>query len=95
MRRYLFFVSTAGTTTTGAFEFPSFGANQRFDVRAGFASCAKVTIGLASCPSALKQDGVFSLWSLQSQLVESHYFSACLQNALTGLFCDVQSSNLQ
>merc|ERR1712129_336781 len=32
---------------------------------------------------------------LQSQLVKSHDFSTGLQNALTGLFCDVQSSNLQ
>jgi len=33
---FLFFVTTAGTATTGAFEFPSLGADQRLDMGSGF-----------------------------------------------------------
>merc|ERR550517_1309118 len=56
----LFFVTTAFTTTTGTFEFPSLSANERLNVGSGFASGTEVTVGFASCPSALKQDGVLS-----------------------------------
>merc|ERR1739848_960139 len=76
----LFFVTTAFTTPTGTFEFPSPSANERLNVGSGFASGTEVTVGFASCPSALKQDGVLSSGSLQSQLVQSHNFSAGLQN---------------
>ena len=62
----LFFVSTACTTTTGTFKFPSLGADERLNVGSGFASGAEVTVGLACCPPSLKQDGVLSSGSLQS-----------------------------
>merc|ERR1719189_1437693 len=86
---FLFFVTTACTATTGAFQFPSLCADQRLDMGSGFASSTKVTVGLTCCPFTLKQDCVLSSGSLQSQLVKSHYFSAGLQNALTGFFCDM------
>ena len=48
----LLLVTTALTTTTSPFEFPSLGANQRLDMRAGFASSSEMTVGPASCPSS-------------------------------------------
>ena len=48
----LFLVTTALTTTTSPLEFPSLGANQRLNMRAGFASSSEMTVGSASCPSS-------------------------------------------
>ena len=48
----LLLVTTALTTTTSPFEFPSLGANQRLDMRAGFASSSEMTVGSASGPSS-------------------------------------------
>ena len=91
----LFLVSTGGSATASAFEFPALGPDEGLDVRAGGSSGAKVTVGLPSGSASLHQNRILTCGCLQSELVKGHHLTAGLQNTLTGFFCHMQCSNLK
>ena len=95
VRMILFLVSTAGTTSSCTFEFTSLGTDQRFNMRTWFTSGTEVTVGFPCSSSSLEKQSVLSSRSFQSQLIQSHDFSSCLENTFTGLLGNVESGNLK
>lgn len=92
----LFFVSTRCSSATSSFEFTSFRSNVWSCVWVWHTgSLSEVSTGFASCTFALNENGIFTGWGNQGQLIECHNFATELCDAFTSWIGDTECANSQ
>merc|ERR1712121_147890 len=91
----LSFVSSALPATPGTFKFASLAANNRCSMAVwNSSSQTHVSVGFTGLSCSLNENSVLTLGSLKSQLVKSHDFTTCLQDATSCSLCNTESTNL-
>ncbi|GMR48628.1 hypothetical protein PMAYCL1PPCAC_18823, partial [Pristionchus mayeri] len=93
MRDCLGLVSARRSSSSGALELASLGADEGLDVRVGNSGGTEVSLGFASLAGTLDEEGVLSLGGASCELVDGDDLASGLENTGTSRIGDAESGN--